>query len=616
LALNPEQLAAVDLREGPVNLVAVPGSGKTSVFSKRAAALLEEVGPRRFLGVTFTKSAAEEFEHRAGYRSDPQNGKPKVFRTFHGFALEVASKEFHNFPFTVQSHPLLLPHDQYKILGPVLKQMNRRRKYKEVQSYISQCKRLNISPEQAIEDAEGDDAVDYAHAYERYESKCMAMGKFDFDSLLIHTVKLLESRPEILARWQPDFLQCDEAQDNDALQWRLVELLGAKGNVFVVGDPNQNMYTWRGSDALGLTEKFSERWPGAKTLSLSTNYRSTGAIVDYLKEIAPIKTAAVMSMTSANEQGMAPTFKRYASEAQEAEMILSGLADPEHTAILARTNRQLGEFEKAAGNLDLKYKLLGRSGFFSQAEVEFTLAFAQYCAGAATDDSVKKIIRSPFEVVRFLKKHETLERLQELQAGQIGHIPYARLLRQYTGDNEGLVHELHRQLNEARLAVQGKPSQDALRNILTRFGIMHHYEDDEDAIDNNPGDNIMSLLRMAERKATLLDFVQMCHKAKQASRSTSKRLTFSTVHQAKGLEWKWVYVIGVNNDILPHKNGELEEEKRIYFVACSRAEKHLQVSCNDIPSPFIKGVLPAHLEQAVEVDMLHTMYQNALESTQ
>lgn len=610
MPLNSEQLAAVALRQGPVNLVAIPGSGKTKVFSERAKALIAEVGPRNFLGVTFTKSAAEEFEKRSGYRPDPDAGRPRVFRTFHGFALDVATKERLNFPFTVSPRPLLLPHDKHKVLGPVLKQMAKHARYKDVEHYISACKRQNLSPQEAFDEADGEIGRDFALAYERYESKCRELGKFDFDSLLIHTVKLFEDRPDILARWTPRYLQCDEAQDNDALQWRLVEMLASKGNVFVVGDPNQNMYTWRGSDAAGLTEKFTQRWPGAKMLNLSINYRSTGAIVDYLKEIAPIKTDAVMNMTSARQYGEKPTFKKYASETQEAEMILMGLTDPENTAILARTNRQLGEFEKAAGALNLKYKLLGRSGFFSQPEVEFTLAFAQYCAGAATDDTIKKIIRSPFDVVRFLKKHETLERLEEIQRGSVGRAPYARILREYTGENEGIVHELHRQLNDARLAIPGKCTQDALRNLITRFGILHHYEDDADA-DNNPADNVMSLLRMAEKKNTLLEFVQMCHRAKQASRSTAKRLTFSTVHQSKGLEWKWVYVIGVNTDVLPHKNGDLEEEKRIYYVACSRAEDRLQVSANDVASPFIKGVLPAHLEQDVEVDMLHTLYQNA-----
>src|SRR5258708_6683596 len=128
---------------------------------------------------------------------------------------------------------------------------------------------------------------------------------------------------------------------------------------------------------------------------------------------------------------------KYVNEDTEAETILMGLTEPDETAVLARTNRQLAAFEKAAGKMEMKYKLLGKSGFFSQHEVESTIAFAQYCAGAATDDCVKKIIRSPFDVCRFIKKPETLQTLERMQAGQVGRSPYARLLSQFhSGDPE------------------------------------------------------------------------------------------------------------------------------------------------------------------------------------
>lgn len=607
-------------RQGHHNVVSVPGSGKTTVFSKRAADILLEGCPvHKFLGLTFTKSAAEQLEARtikAGWK--PRQDDPRIFRTFHGFALDFAKRYCNSFPFPVQKFPLLLPQEQYKVLGPILKQMPKRPKYKDLQSYISEMKRRDIDPEQAMREAEGELGPMYARAYSLYEQKCIALGKFDFDSLLAQSVRLLETRTDILTAVQPYFLQCDEAQDNDKIQWRLIQLLGSK-NVFCVGDPNQNMYSWRGSQANGLTSEFSERFPGARTTTLSINYRSTQAIVDYLNEIMPVKVdGMVMQASPANGVGTPPTFKKYMDENQEAEMILMALTQPEETVILARTNRQLASFEKAAAKMELKYKLLGKSGFFSQPEVEFCVAHAQYCAGAATDDSIKKIIKSPYDATRFLRKAEVIERLEQMQAGSLGQVKMARLIGQYhSGDHEQdrYVRELHARLEDTRRQVMGKGSQDALRNVVTNFGILRYYEDDEDAIDNNPADNVMSLLRMAEKCATLLDFVQLCHKAKQASRSTAKRLTFSTVHQAKGLEWRHVYVIGVNSDVLPHKDGDLDEEKRIYFVACSRASKELHVSCNEGASSFFKHKVSSEENAQAEVDFLQVMYQNAVAGT-
>lgn len=609
--LNAEQLAAVRTREGVFNIVSVPGSGKTTCFVVRSVAILgEDISPSQFLGLTFTKSAAEEMEKRSGYKR--AEGGPKIFRTFHGWALDFVSTHHHDFPFQVQPHPLLLPHDLYKILGPLIKQMPRRAKYKDMQSYISEMKRKDVSPEEAMGKADNEIAAGYARVYEQYERKCQQLGKFDFDSLLTQSVRLLESRPDILSRVQPTYLQCDEAQDNDKIQWRLIQLLGGKGNVFVVGDTEQNMYSWRGAEADGLLEAFDARFPGAHRLKLLINYRSTQAIINYLREISP--GTEWEHMRSAKGYGKDPEFKKYIGEDQEAEMILMSLADPDNTAILARTNRQLAAFEKAAGKLEMKYKLLGKSGFFSQHEIESTIAFAQYCAGAATDDCVRKIIRSPFDVCRFIKKAEAIHTLERLQAGSLGQVKFPRLLREFnSGDPEQdrYVRELRHRLEETRQQATGKSSQDALRNVITNFGILHHYQDDEDAIDNNPADNVMSLLRMAEKRGTLLEFVQMCHKAKQASRSTAKRLCFSTVHQAKGLEWKHVYVVGCNADVMPHKNGEPGEELRIYRVACSRAADFLTVSSNEVPSVFIKHKLPVSQTNQAEVDFLQTMYLNA-----
>lgn len=615
---NEFQLRAIATRLGPIVICAVPGAGKTTVFGARSQQILaEERDPESaLLGLTFTKSAAESLEKRAKYKSG--DGKPKIFRTFHGWALNFCTQNYDKFSFSLHRHPLILPHEQWKVMGPILKSSQRRVKYKEVMYYISAQKRHDVGPLDAAEKAENEIQSIYAGIYGRYELACRNLGKLDFDSMMVEAVKLMERHPALGRAYAPKYLQCDEAQDNDRIQWKLIQILGqARGNVFCVGDPEQNMYTWRGSEADGLKQRFAERFPGAVNLPLPINYRSTGAIIEFLKEISPAWRE--MDMRSAKGYGVKPSFRRYIDEGAEAETILAGLKDAENTAILARTNRQLSAFEKAAGAKGMKYKLLGKSGFFTQHEVESTIAFARYCVGGDTDDVVKKILKSPYDDCRFIKKQEAIDGLEAMKRGTVGTSKMSELaLRFRCGEatQEHYVRSLFQKLNATKQAIRGKSSQDALRHIISNFGILRHYEDDEDAIDNGPADNVLSLLRMAEKRGSLLDFVQMCHKAKAAARSNQARLTFSTIHQAKGLEWKYVYVVGVNADVLPHKDGDPEEEARIYRVACSRAADFLEISCNEVPSPFIEKVCGRAVGvQQAEVDLLEVMYRNAAEGS-
>ena len=232
---------------------------------------------------------------------------------------------------------------------------------------------------------------------------------------------------------------------------------------------------------------------------------------------------------------MAPVFQRYQDDITEAETIISQMPDRDNTAILARTNQQLAMFERVCGEREIKYKLLGASGFFHQEEIQNTLAFTQYFV-SPTDACIKQIIKSPYDCTRFMKKGEIIERLEDLQRGTVGYQSFANLLGQFHHYDSGQVDkvlDLHRKLAYTADSIKGKTAENALRNILTTFGILHHYEDNVDA-DNNPANNVRTLLRMTEKHATLMSFVNTCIKAKAASRSTAKRLTLSTDSQSEG----------------------------------------------------------------------------------
>jgi superfamily I DNA/RNA helicase len=316
-------------------------------------------------------------------------------------------------------------------------------------------------------------------------------------------------------------------------------------------------------------------------------------------------------MRTQNVQGVDPIHRRYLTADDEAEAIISQMPDRDNTAILARTNQQLAAFERVCGEKEIKYKLLGKSGFFHQEEIQNTLAFAQYFV-SPTDACIKQIIKSPYDCSRFMKKGEIIEALENAQRGTVGYQSFTKLLasfRHHDSEQTNRVLDLNRKLQETAERIRGKSAEGALRNILTIFGILHHYEDNVDA-DNNPANNIRTLLRMTDKHSTLMSFVNSCIKAKAASRSTAKRLTLSTVHQAKGKEWNDVYVVGVNHETLPHKNGDPEEEKRIYFVACSRAALHLSISCYGEPSVYIKACVAGAPAVQQEVDALDWMMRS------
>lgn len=615
MGLNPEQQRAVATRKGRIRAKAVPGSGKTTVIVARIRALLTDgVKPEKLLSLTFTKEAAAEMEARAKLKEE----RHRIFRTFHSFALDFVTREIKSFPYQLEAFPLLLPGQRNRIIGQCIKPYPDL-DFQLFSSYLSLQKRSGISPAQAEMDATGEISEQCAKAYAKYEAACRKAGPkgpngeegkglLDFDSMIIETVKLLESRPEVRARWKFQHLQTDEAQDNDAVQWRLVQLLepGKTGSLFCVGDPDQNMYEWRGAEAGGLEEKFDERFPGAVTIDLPENYRSTPQIVAYLNEICPTPGKVIRT----SQPGGAPVeFSRYLVDTDEATAVMGKITDFENTAILARTNRGLRPFEDLCMIRGTRYRLLGKSGFWGQEEIKTAMAFIQYII-APTDNSVKRILRSPFDCTRYLKKNDAVERLKEMQNQTIGGPGGKRKLHALLFDfkcgdleQDAIVHRLAAFLQELKQEVIQLPACVAVEQIISRVGMVDYYENIEDhseAVDNDPTENLGDLLKISGRRPTLHEFLLYAQKCATASNNKTG-LTLSTIHQAKGKEWPHVFVTGVTLGTVPHKKGTPAEEKRIYYVACSRAGKRLCISCSGVPSEFIRHKLPQE-EAPLEID--------------
>lgn len=512
---SSEQLEAINAGTGAWVIVAGPGVGKTRVIVGRYLRLISSGVPSsQILSLTFTNEAAVEMAKRSGIVD-----AKSAFRTFHSFCLYLLQAERECVPFEMCSTIIPVENQNYELLFQLCKTYPAISHWKDLADQIGLWQQMGVSPEQAKVGAIGSQYYT-ALAYAEYEEQSRKNGWLDFNQLQDEAVKLLENNVEVRDRYQFIFVQADEAQDLDASQFKLLRLLSQKhGNVFIVGDQNQNLYSWRGSLPDGLTN-FHLRFPGATTLYLSTNFRSTQKLVSYFREILPVDNGLASRMTSAREEGVGPTFTRYADDRTEAEVILDRIDDPQNTAVITRTNRQLYLFEKLCASRNIKYRILGKKDFFELSEV-------------------KKLVQ---------------------------------LAKQNQDD------------------FQGVPASEALQSLISRHRLFQIYRPTKDPTEATPAENLNDLCKMAARRGSLPEFLAWLRKATYARRS-SKGLTLSTVHQSKGKEWTTVYLTGVNQGLLPHKNGEIDEERRIYFVGCSRASDNLHISFWGARSMFLNEVI-------------------------
>jgi superfamily I DNA/RNA helicase len=510
--LDPDQQAAVNTREGAHVIISGPGSGKTRVIAERFKAMLYGgISPDHILTLTFTEQAAKNMGERAGFGMTQS-----VFRTFHSYCLSILKKERGCLPFELRPDIIGLQPDIFEVVCEIVDGLQRRLTYREIVDAIGAYKRNGISPEQAMDEAAGLDLFS-AMAYRDYEKKSKQHGWLDFDSLVIETVKLMESNSGVLERNQVRFVQVDEAQDTDSNQFRLLKLITSQyKNIFVVGDENQLIYEWR-SAMPGSLSNFYKHFPGASTLYLGTNYRSSREIVGFLKKIVPVDNGLSSRMQPGpnNPEGYPPTFTQYINEHQEMEkVLLAASGDVENTAILARTNRQLWKFENMCMQRGIKYRLLGKTGFWEQEEIK--------------------------KLVELVKQKKSVP-------GAAGPI---------------------------------------VKRIIDESGIVKRYRMPVKFGQKDPQDNINEAYKISTRFESTDAFLKHANKAYHAYKNRTG-LILSTVHQIKGKEAKRVFVVGVCQGLMPHEQGELPEESRIFFVAASRAEQYLHFSYYGQPSMFI-----------------------------
>lgn len=473
--------------------------------------LMKGVSANDILNLTFTSAAADEMVSRVGLL-----GAESVFRTFHSWAIDFLKRERAHLPFRVEDTIIPVYGQDFQLLKDLLKTYPAITSFRALKEKISEWKRSGVDPDEAIEqEYHNGPAFFLAAAYKDYEQKCRAQGWLDFDDCIVEAVKLLENNPEVRARNQKKYIAIDEFQDTDSRQLRLLELLHG-GNLFAVGDPNQSVFEWRGAhpDVFeDLKNKFS-----ANTLFMGHNFRSTQRLVAFFKKILPVDNGIASHMVSEREEGVDPTFTKFGDELQEASVVLSRITDPDNTAVIARTNRQLLHFQRVCMARNQKSQILGRKNLWQQSEVAHLLKLAKE------------------------KDHGT------------------------------------------------RPAHEVLTELIREHNLTYLYRNAGNANEKDPTENLNDLVKLSARRGTTSEFLDWLRRLTYASKSRKKAepvLTLSTVHSAKGREFKHVFLIGVNQKLMPHQDGELLEEKRIFFVGASRAADFLHISFSGPRSQFL-----------------------------
>lgn len=539
------------------------------------------------LALTFTRSAAEEMRMRTKAGKD-------TLRTLHSWALSRVRIEVSQFEPPLQHFPLLLPDQQFKVVLPIAKKL--RLDYKDLTGYISNCKRQGIGPRRALEEAEHERQADFAKAYRQYEWECRKAGLLDFDSIIWELVLLFERKPEVCNRHQIKYLMVDEAQDCSDMDWKLIRLITREhGNIWVVGDFAQSIYGFRGSSPQ-IFAGFNDLFPGARTLPMGTNYRSQAKIVEYSKKVMPEETSYLLNWKAHKPPTSDPVFSQFVDEFEEAAWVLDhvqlGHCVTTETAILARTNAQLAIMQGECALREIPYKLLGRDNFWKRSEVLALLGLVKNAVGI-DDNGIANAIQSPLPCVRFLRKDAAVTALKKLQQGSVGQIPLKTLLNRVDVGDHGqnqVLQKLSAIITTAStLSSQGPATM--MKFIAESTGARELIDDDVDsAHETFVQENIRKVVQMASYFKTVADLSKFVNAAGRPSRKQTK-LILSTVHGFKGLEAKNVFVIGVNLGTFPHDRAELQEEKRLYYVAVSRPTEKLYVTCGGIPSPFIQSEL-------------------------
>jgi DNA helicase-2/ATP-dependent DNA helicase PcrA len=596
--LNKQQLAAVTAGDGPILVMAGPGSGKTRVLAHRIAYLVREMGVPAWhiMAVTFTNKAAREMESRV-LRLLEQSGRLDGLSigTFHAISARILRREAEYTPFT-SDYTIFDSDDQIALIKHVLADLNldeKKNNPRAMLSLISAAKNELIPPEKYP-------ASDYRaeivrRVYKRYNDVLRSNNARDFDDLLVHMVDLYQGNETVLERYQNryQYILVDEFQDTNMVQYTLVKLMaGERRNLFGVGDPDQSIYAFRGADYRNV-QRFREDYPDTQMIMLGQNYRSHQAILDAAVGVISKNPGRVPNpLFSDRKEGPRLMVYEAYNEDDEAEYIVKTVLDligkgynPGDFAIMYRTNAQSRALEDAFLRSGLPYRLIGATRFYSRREVKDALAYLRLIHNAEDTVCLDRIINVPPRGIG----QKTVQDLEEWAANQ-KITPVQALFSladgaesPFTGRARNALTQFAEQIREWHKLKETYSPADLLADVLNKTGYLA-YLDDGTEEGRSRAENVLELRGVAASYeglplTTFLEEVALISDVDTRDEETQAP-SLLTLHAAKGLEYPVVFIPGVEEGILPHMRSvedpmQMQEERRLMYVGITRAKERL-----------------------------------------
>ena len=612
--LNKEQKEAVEFMDGPLLVIAGAGSGKTKVLTTRIANLVEKgVDPTNILAITFTNKAAKEMKERVINILGPVAYETTI-STFHSFGLRILKVNYALLGYD-KNFTILDSDDVLTIIKKILKDMNLDpKKYnpKAIRNKISSCKNELIDSKGFLKYVNTDFDDITQKVFSKYEEKLKQNSSVDFDDLLILPIILFRSHPDVLKNYQElyKYILIDEYQDTNEAQYILVKMISAKyKNICVVGDESQSIYSFRGSNYRNILN-FEKDYKDAKVILLERNYRSTKKILDVANSIIKNnKERKDKKLWTDNESGDNTVYHRALDEKDEAkyvtekiEKLIDDGVSKKDIAVLYRTNAQSRNIEEAVLHDNVPYKVVGSFYFYNRKEIKDLISYLKLIYNHKDDISLSRIINVPKRGIG----PKTIENLN-LKASSLGtsifevidsgkELEFKKLIEEIEKESEHLsLTELVDFVLEKSGMKEELVSEKSLEADI-RLENLEEFKSITKSFEENHG--IVSLEDFLEEISLVSDIEE--HK------KNDDVVTLMTVHSSKGLEFEYVFLIGMEESIFPHINSfdsasAIEEERRLCYVAVTRAKKKLWIinakkrilygnDVSNIPSRFINEI--------------------------
>ncbi|RLC94535.1 MAG: AAA family ATPase [Chloroflexi bacterium] len=639
--LNPAQREAVETIEGPLLILAGPGSGKTRVITHRIAYLVKvwHISPRRIMAVTFTNKAAREMKERL-HRLVGRSAQEATVGTFHAICAAILRRDGR----VAGIDPSFVIYDEEDQIGLIKRSLQdlgidpKRYPPKAFHSAIDQAKSQLITPEAYDRQQQGYFGEAVQRVYRQYQTLLDQNHALDFDDLIVRTYYLFQSHPEVLSKYQSRYLHVlvDEFQDTNVAQYAVVKQIGGKyRNICVVGDPDQSIYSWRHADLRNIL-RFEKDYPESKVVYLEQSYRSTKTILEAAHQVISVnRDRKEHGLWTANDVGTPIRVVSTLDESDEAHFVVAEIQrlvsqrEARHSdcVVMYRTHAQSRALEEMFLRYGIPYQLVGGTRFYERREVKDVVAYLRLIRNPYDSVSLARVINTP---PRGIGKKTIDDLLQWTKS--LGIAPYTGLnmiasdepIPHFSGRTAqalaGFFHLLHELIEASR----EHGVADLIDLLVRKTGYQHYLLEMDDG--DERWENVMELHGIArelqhlsprESLDSFLDGVTLFTEADRLD-DTRDAVTLITLHQAKGLEYPIVFIVGMEEGVLPHFRsfddpGQMEEERRLCYVGMTRTKSRLYLvnamrrrlmgglNANP-PSRFLQDIPPRLVESAKLVE--------------